>query len=187
MSRYLDIRLLPDAEFPTHQLLAALYAKLHRALVQLGTSRIAVVFPDYAQHPASLGARIRLMGPHEDLVRLEALEWQKGMRDHIEVGVMSDVPANAIARALRRVQAKSSPERLRRRQMRRHDLTEAEALKRVPDSAPERLGLPFVQLASASTGQVFRLYLRLSVPQASSMSGPFNTYGLSTTATVPWF
>jgi len=187
MSHYLDIHLLPNPEIPAYQLLAALYAKLHRALVQLDTSRIAVSFPDYSQSPAHLGSRLRLIGPEADLHELLTLEWRKGIRDHIKVGPVAEVPANAVQRALRRVQAKSSPERLRRRQMRRHALTEAQARERVPDTVGERLKLPFVQLASSSTGQPFRIYLRLSAPAANHVIDKFNGYGLSGTATIPWF
>ena len=187
MSHYLDIHLLPDPEIPTHHLLAALYAKLHRALVQLASDRIAVGFPDYCAAPANLGNRLRLIGPEADLASLMALAWMQGLRDHCDVSGIAPVPAGATPRALRRVQAKSSPERLRRRQIRRHGLTEAEALERVPDSAAESLRLPFVQLASGSTGQSFRLYLRLGAPEPEATEGAFNTYGLSATATIPCF
>lgn len=187
MDHYLDIHLLPDPEFPPHQLLAALYAKLHRSLVQLGASRIAVSFPGYSVSPPRLGARFRLIGSAPDLTALMASDWLRGMRDHVKVDAVAVVPADAVQRALRRVQAKSSPARLRRRQMRRHGLTESEAMQRVPDSAEERLELPFVQLASGSTGQTFRLYLRLGEPQQNRSAGLFNAYGLSPTATIPCF
>jgi len=114
-------------------------------------------------------------------------DWLRGMRDHIKVDAVAVVPADAVQRTLRRVQAKSSPARLRRRQMRRHGFSEVEAVQRVPDSAEERLDLPFVQLASGSTGQNFRLYLRLGAPQQSRSTGTFNTFGLSSTATIPCF
>jgi CRISPR-associated endonuclease Csy4 len=97
------------------------------------------------------------------------------------------VPADAVQRSLRRVQAKSSPERLRRRQMRRHGLTEQHARERVPDSAAELLTLPCGVRARASTGQSFPLYLRLGPAESTAQVGTFNAYGLSTSATTPWF
>ncbi|MDT4877769.1 CRISPR-associated endonuclease Cas6/Csy4 [compost metagenome] len=114
-------------------------------------------------------------------------DWLTGMRDHTEVTPVAAVPAEAVPRSLRRVQAKSSPERLRRRQMRRHGLTEEQAQDRVPDSAVELLKLPYVMLTSASTGQTFRLYLRLSPAFGNAQPGTFNAYGLSASATTPWF
>lgn len=187
MDHYLDIHLLPDPEFPPHQLLSALYAKLHRALVQSGASGVAVSFPAYSEAPPRLGTCFRLIGSAPDLGALMAQDWLRGMRDHIKVDAVAVVPADAVQRTLRRVQAKSSPARLRRRQMRRHGLSEAEAVQRVPDTAEERLDLPFVQLASGSTGQTFRLYFRLGAPQKGRSTGAFNAFGLSATATIPCF
>ena len=187
MTHYFDIALLLDPEFPSHQLLSALYAKLHRALVQLANSRVAVSFPDYSVAPPRLGSRIRLIGSKSDLDLLTVQDWTGGVRDHVRFGTVDVVPAGAVPRTLVRVQAKSSPQRLRRRQIRRHGLSENEALERLPDTVAEKLRLPFVQLVSSSTGQPFRVYLRLGEPQTSARSGAFNSFGLSGTATIPWF
>jgi CRISPR-associated endonuclease Csy4 len=187
MSYYLDIHLRPDPEFPAHQLMAALYSKLHRALVQMGNRHVAVSFPGYSVSPPNLGNCLRLIGPETELHRLQSLEWLRGMRDHVDMSSLARVPTHAQARALRRVQAKSSPERLRRRQMRRHGLSTEEAMRRIPDSAVETLRLPFVHLASSSTGQRFRFFLKLDEPAPGPVAGEFNAYGLSATATIPWF
>jgi CRISPR-associated endonuclease Csy4 len=187
MSHYLDIHLRRDPEFPAHQLMAALYSKLHRAFVQTGNRHVAVSFPGYSTLPSQLGNCLRLIGPEAELRRLHSLEWLHGMRDHVDVKPPAIVPKHAQVRALRRVQAKSSPERLRRRQMRRHGLSAEEARQRIPDSAIEKLRLPFVQLASSSTGQRFCLFLKLDEPASGPIEGEFNAYGLSATATIPWF
>lgn len=187
MSHYIDIHLRPDPEFPAHQLMGALYAKVHRLLAKVQASTIGVSFPGYKTVPATLGHTLRLVGPKADLAGLMEHDWLKGMRDHTEVMQVAAVPADAVQRILRRVQAKSSPERLRRRQMRRHGLTEEQAQERVPDSAAELLNLPFVVFTSASTGQTFRLYLRLGPAVGNAQAGTFNAYGLSASATTPWF
>lgn len=185
---YVDIRIRPDMEFPAHQLMSALYAKLHRALVQNGMTTVGVAFPSYCLSPPDLGATLRLLGPASDLDRLMARDWLQGMRDHVAGTPISEVPANAGYRRLRRVQAKSSPERLRRRQMRRHGFTEDEARAAVPASVAERLKLPFVEVASASTGQQFRIFLQLGEAESQAPLTPeFNAYGLSSTSTIPWF
>ncbi|GAA0234702.1 hypothetical protein GCM10009125_24560 [Castellaniella daejeonensis] len=62
-----------------------------------------------------------------------------------------------------------------------------EAVHAIPDSVEEQPDLPYVQLRSASTGQRFCLFLALGDPQPEAVSGVFNTYGLSSTATLPWF
>lgn len=187
MDHYLDLRLLPDPEFPEHQLRDALFAKLHRALVQLQSDDLGISYPDADERAHRLGGRLRLHGSASALERLMAQPWLAGMRDHLHLGAIAPVPAGARHRQVQRVQAKSSPERLRRRQMRRHGLSAEEARARIPDSAAEQLKLPFLELASRSTGQRYRLFLRHGPLQATPIAGPFNAYGLSPTATVPWF
>jgi CRISPR-associated endonuclease Csy4 len=187
MSHYLDIHLRPDPELPAHLLLSALYAKLHRAFVELQTNEIGITFPAYQSSPPSLGDHLRLVGPASVLERLISSSRLGGMRDHLRWEPVALVPATAEHRRLRRVQAKSNPARLRRRQMKRHGLSEAEALARVPDTAVKLLRLPFLQVRSASTGQPFLLFLELGAPQPEASEGEFNAYGLSTCRTVPWF
>ncbi|RQO53335.1 type I-F CRISPR-associated endoribonuclease Cas6/Csy4 [Paucibacter sp. KBW04] len=184
---YIDIQLQADPDFPAHQLLSALYAKLHRALVQLQSKQIGVGFPDYSERPISLGSVLRLFGPEAALAQLMAQSWLTGMHDHVRVTASAPVPTAASHRWLTRKQAKSNPQRLRRRQMKRHGISADEALARVPDTAAEQLYLPFVQIRSASTGQSFNLFLALSEPVAEPSLGEFNAYGLSANATVPWF
>ena len=85
MTHYLDIHLRPDPEIPTHHLMAALYAKLHRGLATGQVGTIGVSFPGYKAAPATLGGTLRLVGPQLDLSRLMEHDWLKGMRDHSEV------------------------------------------------------------------------------------------------------
>jgi CRISPR-associated endonuclease Csy4 len=185
---YFDIQLLADPELAPHVLMAALFSKLHKALSAYGGDEIGIGFPAYAKPlAAQLGDRLRLFGTREALAGLRATAWLGALGEHVRAGVIAPVPDHAEHRALRRVQAKSSPARLRRRQMKRHGFSEAEALERVPDHAAEFLRLPFVQLSSASTGQIFRLFLSLGEPQAVVMQGGFNAYGLSSTRTIPCF
>lgn len=187
LSHYIDIHLRPDPEFPANHLMAALYAKLHRVLVQVHACTLAVSFPGYGVSPITLGASLRLLGPATDLARLMEHRWLQGMHDHVTVGAMGVVPELAPARSLRRVQAKSGVERQRRRQMRRHGLSHEQACERLPDGCSERLNLPYLNLLSASSGQRFRLFLQLGPCVGATPAGEFNSYGLSTQATIPWF
>lgn len=187
LTHYIDIHLRPDPDFADSQLLAALYAKAHRALARLGSDDLAICFPGYNEKPLGLGQTLRVLGNSTRLAQLMALNWLSGMSDHVRVGSVSQVPADATYRRLNRVQAKSNPGRIRRRLMKRHNLSSAQAQERVPDSAAEKLRLPFLSLQSSSSGQKFFLFLRLQAPVASASSGTFNAYGLSATATIPWF
>ena len=187
LSHYIELRLRPDPEVaPTH-LLAALYTRLHRALAAQGTASIAVTFPDYSAERHSLGERLRLHGSEAELQPWTTGEWLGSVRDHVSATPLLPVPAEVQHRTLRRVQVKSSPERLRRRLMKRHSLTQEQASERIPDSLARTTPLPYMQLASTSTAQQFRLFLALGAAQESVQAGNFNAYGLSTTATVPWF
>ena len=187
MTHYLDIHLRPDPEFSAAHLLAALYAKLHRALARLEAGCVGVSFPGHGKSAHRLGDCLRRIGPADNLAGLMAQVWTSGIRDHVNVGNIAPVPATAQHRTLRRVQAKSNPERLRRRQMKRHGLTAAHTQQQVPDSVGERLDLPYIQMTSSSTGKTFRLFLSLGPPQATSAAGTFNSYGLSSGATIPWY
>jgi CRISPR-associated endonuclease Csy4 len=186
-SHHLDIKLRPNPDLPSHQILAAVYAKLHNALVRVKASDVAVCFPEYSHSPPDLGETIRLIGTQLNLTEVMSVPWSKAVLDYITVGKISEVPAVVEHRQLTRVQAKSNPERLRRRQMKRHGLTADQARERVPDRAVEKLRLPFLSVASASSGQSFLLFLRLSPPLSNPREGHFNSYGLSVTATIPWF
>jgi len=183
MDHYIDIRLRPDPEFSAQTLLSALYSKLHRALAERGSSDIGISFPEYA--PRYLGPCLRLHGTRATLTELGD-RWLTGMRDHCTLAPIQPVPADATHRRLIRVQAKSNPARLRRRHMRRHAVTAAQAQDAIADNVAERLDLPFIRLRSSSTAQSFPLFLRRGDPEPPQ-PGSFNAYGLSQKATVPWF
>jgi CRISPR-associated endonuclease Csy4 len=186
MDHYHDIRLRPDPEFPPTLLMNALFAKLHRALAGNHELSIGISFPEHGTSPPNLGQRLRLHGAADALSRLADLCWQEGMADHVRQLPITPVPAAAAHCTVRRVQAKSSPARLRRRRMRRHGIGAESAVAAIPDQAVEHLNLPYLQLRSSSTGEHFRLYLRHS-PADRPMAGTFNAYGLSRDGTLPWF
>ncbi|ABM57215.1 type I-F CRISPR-associated endoribonuclease Cas6/Csy4 [Verminephrobacter eiseniae] len=188
-THYIDITLRPDPEFSPAHLLNALHAQLHLALVQLGTGDVGVSFPGFilrGEH-SHLGTTLRLHGATSALQRLQALSWLRGMRDHVKTSEVAPVPTHTQHRVVRRVQAKSSPERSRRRLMRRLEIDEAQALQRIPDQEGRRLALPYLRLQSASKGQVFRLFIEHGPLLDTPSPGSFGTYGLSTQATIPWF
>ena len=188
MSHYLDIHLRPDPEITPHQLLSGLYARLHRALVQLGSHDIGVSFPGHDDRKPGLGTHVRLHAPMESLRALAATPWLNGLIDHLKLSDIKRVPDQVQYRQVMRVQAKSSPSRLRRRAMRRHGLDEEAAAQRIPDSAAEHLRLPYVVIGSRSTGQAsFPLFIRHGPLQQVPQAGTFNGYGLSQDATIPWF
>jgi CRISPR-associated endonuclease Csy4 len=188
MNRYIDFHLLPDPEFPGSFLMNALFAKLHRFLVELNNRERGVSFPLLQQERPTLGDCLRVHGAAESLEQLLARNWLAGMGDHVQILGIKTVPDQAQQHCrVRRVQPKSNVDRLRRRQMRRHGFTLEEAAMRIPDTAEQYVTLPFLQIKSLSTGQQFRLFIDQSKPVPQAVPGEFNSYGLSLTATVPWF
>ncbi|ROH87787.1 type I-F CRISPR-associated endoribonuclease Cas6/Csy4 [Stagnimonas aquatica] len=185
MDHYLDIRLRPDPDFVAIDLLSALVSKLHRALARLADGKVGISFPD--SKAMYLGDRLRLHGGLSSLQSLMGSDWLKGMRDHVQLSEPVAVPVGAKHRVVKRVQAKSSPERLRRRQIKRHGMTPQQAQEKVPDSAAETLSLPYLLLRSASTGQRFPLFVEHGPLLEAAVPGSFSSYGLSDVATVPWF
>ncbi len=189
-THYIDITLLPDPEFSHAHLLGALVAKLHRALVQLGTDNIGVSYPQHVNAPLpkrTLGTVLRLHGTPPDLQQLMALPWLQGMRDHTKFSAPNPVPPHAQHRTVRRRQFKTSAERLRRRRMQRKGETAEQAAEAIPDCVERKPSLPYVQLRSSSTGQPFFLFIEHSPLEPMAVDGGFNAYGLSSGATIPWF
>ena len=186
IDRYVDIRLRPDLDFAETHLMNALFSKLHFALVRINSIDIGVSFPDVNPLRPSLGGCLRLHGYREALEALSAEDWMVGMHDHILLASMACVPASTSHRYVGRVQAKISPERMRRRQMKRHGLNEEQVCAQIPQVVAQRLSLPYLTLPSRSTGQTFRLFIDHVMAPAPT-TGHFNAYGLSGSATVPWF
>ena len=187
MDKYQDIRLLPDPEFAPQVLLNYLFARLHKALVGIDNQEVGISFPEFDSGRPWLGECLRLHGTSSSLDQIQAMGWVGHMRDHVSMGPVADVPAIAGHRVVRRVQAKSSPERLRRRLMKRKGITYGQAKEMIPDSAAQALALPFLAIRSRSTGQNFRLFVDHGQVLEQPIAGGFNSYGLSAGATVPWF
>lgn len=187
MDAYIDIVLLPDPEFPATTLMSALFGKFHRGLVRYGEGAIGVSFPEIRDEMRSLGNRLRLHGALETLRGFQQTDWLTGMRDHVSVNPARVVPTSARHRVVRRVQAKSNPERQRRRLIARKGISAEQAMQIIPDSTAERLNLPYLVLTSQSTGQQFRLFVEHLAIREQAVDGEFSAYGLSSTATVPWF
>ena len=128
MDHYLEIRVLPDPEFSEEMLMAALVAKLHRALGQRGQGDIGISFPAYG---LKLGPVLRVHGHHQALSELEALSWRKGLSDYCMSSDIQPVPVVNQWRCVSRVQVKSSAQRLMRRSVKKGWLTEEEAQQRL--------------------------------------------------------
>lgn len=184
MDHYIEIRVLPDPEFSEEMLMAALVAKLHRAMGQRGQGDIGISFPAHGMKP---GPVLRLHGTRPALSELETFTWRKGLSDYCLSSDIQPVPVVSQWRCVSRVQVKSSAQRLLRRSVKKGWLTEEEAQQRLLTMQEARTDLPWLNMRSLSTGQSFKLFIRHGDVLAAPVSGTFTTYGLSASATVPWF
>lgn len=184
MNFYLEITISPDPEFKDTMLMSELFFKLHRFLVQRAKGDIGISFPSIDK---TLGNCLRLHGSKEALNQSIAVSWLGMLSDHVYISNILQVPEGIKHRVVRRVQVKSSVERLRRRSVSKGWLTEEEAIKQIPLSNEKRLKLPFVQLKSSSSRQNFKLFIQHGPLKDKGESGVFTFYGLSGSATVPWF
>jgi CRISPR-associated endonuclease Csy4 len=195
LTHFVDFLVLPDPEFELTHLMSALFAKLHRALFdreqQQGICDLGVSFPEHEQARIKLGPLLRLHGTETALTAFISTPWLEGMRDHLRMPLAVQlVPSSCKTYVVvRRVQANSNPERLRRRLLKRNPEMKPEtARSQIPDSAAEHLRLPFVQIRSRSTGQAYRLFVQHAPANGAAVLGHFTSYGMSQAgSTVPWF
>jgi CRISPR-associated endonuclease Csy4 len=183
MDSYIDIRLIPDAELPINRLLSALYTKLHKALCDLKSESIGVSFPAYN---VMLGNVLRLHSTEADLDKLEAFDWLCGLRGYCEISTIKLVPAEVKFRVVSRKQTTMSKSKLKRL-LKRGSITEEETKGYKAKLFIKGIDNPSVELVSGSNGQIHRRYIGFSPLLDKPISGNFDQFGLSKTATVPWF
>lgn len=183
MDKYITITLKPDAEMPVNRLLNSVYIKLHKALHDLQNSSIGVSFPSYQ---LTLGHVIRLHGNEVNLDKLQKLNWLGGMMGYCEISDILPVPDTAQFRNISRIQTTMSQSKLKRL-IKRGSITEAEVKDYKAKMFSQGLDNPYVELESISNGHRHRRYLAFGQLQSSPTEGTFDTFGLSKTATIPWF
>lgn len=184
MDYYQDIRVLADAETADHVVMAQLFQRLHQYLQRAADGRIGISFPEVK---LMLGNRLRLHGSQKDLSALQQCDWQHGLKDYIHCDVISRVPEKKSWRTVRRVQVKSSAERLRRRSVKKGWLSESEAQQRINAINEQRSDLPFLFIKSGSNGNAYPFFIEHGPVVSAPIPGEFSSYGLSATTPIPWF
>tara|TARA_B110001450_G_scaffold252942_1_gene275534 strand:+ start:264 stop:812 length:549 start_codon:yes stop_codon:yes gene_type:complete len=182
MKYYIDITLLPDAEIPATVLMNATYTKLHKALYASNTS-IGVSFPEYQ---VTLGNVLRLHGDEIDLMALQKPDWLGGMKGYSKLSDILAVPKSVQYRSISRKQPTMTQAKLNRL-LKRGSITETEAKQYKAKMYAKGLDSPYLALQSGSNGHYHRRYIEFSVLQEKPITGQFDQFGLSKTATVPWF
>ncbi|MFK5881757.1 MAG: type I-F CRISPR-associated endoribonuclease Cas6/Csy4 [Sulfurospirillum sp.] len=183
MDYYLDIRLLPTKEMRENVLLNQVYSSFHKRLYDLKSTTIGVSFPEYR---LKLGRLLRIHGTREDLERLEEKDWLGKYRDFCKVGTITAVPQNVKYRIVSRVQQNMTEAKLRRL-IKRGSISDEEVKKYRIKMYEGGLDNPFVELVSISNGQRHRRFIEFGKLEDVVIEDKFDLFGLSKTATIPWF
>ena len=95
LSHYINLHLRPDPETTPHQLLAALFTRLHRALAAAQKTpagpKIAVGFPGYDGSRHTLGECLRLQLLHEtpgSICVIDRFDDPVAMREFVNAGML---------------------------------------------------------------------------------------------------
>jgi len=183
MDHYIDIRILPDAELQENMLLNKVYIKFHKALCDLNADDIGVSFPEYK---IKLGCLLRIHGKVERLIELQKMQWLGGLAGYCDISEIKFIPDYTDFRIISRIQTTMSPAKYRRL-LARGTITEKEQKQYKAKMFQKGLDNPYVELKSASTSKKYRRYLSFSDFLDTLVEGKFDQFGLSKSATIPWF
>jgi len=200
MKYYIEITLLPNDEIPIYFLWQKLYQQIHLGLVEIkdtnGNVPVAASFPKYSEGLNHLGCRLRLFASTRDqLQQLNIDKWLSRLTDYCHCTSIKEVPqsVNTFAR-FERKQFKTNIERRARRRIKSTGESLEQAIKYLKARGFEdkETKLPYIYLESSSSSEdstnrhKYRLFIEKNMVD-EPMRGVFSTYGLSKTATVPWF
>ncbi|WP_434339123.1 type I-F CRISPR-associated endoribonuclease Cas6/Csy4 [Motilimonas cestriensis] len=183
MDSYIDIRLQPDAELPEAELSSKVFTKFHKALVTLNTDQIGISFPEMN---VKLGLLFRLHGEASLLHDLQGLKWLGPLAGYCQTSEILVVPEQVHYRVITVKRSNLSRAKLRRLIARGN--IDNDGKKRYKHKMLNQgFDNPYLDLRSGSTGQVHRKFFEFGQLQLKPAYGKFDSYGLSKTATVPWF
>ena len=186
MDHYLDVLFDASVDFPLVNQMASFYQGVHSYLVE-SKAQLGVTLPEMRLRSRSpLGSFIRLHGEKKALIAFCKSSFLLRIRSPFRMNEILSVPSISQHRTFWRHQPKSMIQ-MRKRAMKRHALTEEQAVERYPLETQAHSLLPYLELRSLSTRQSFKLFFVQGATQSKPVSGEFNTYGLSSTATLPWF
>ena len=200
MNFYQELTFVSNAEVNLGFIWEKVFQQLHITLVEnkigVNESAIGFSFVSYGVHQFPLGNKLRLFANSEnELVKLDIHECLKRLNDYCHVGFIKPVPADIKQYALfkRKIvkTIKSKAKRKAKYLNKPYDEVLSSLLK---DGEPIKKKLPYINVESLSTKKRFDQNVSypflLFIEQTlfdSPQDGSFDCYGLSKTATVPWF
>lgn len=183
MDSYIEITIKPDAEMRENVLLNKVFTKLHKALVTLNSDSIGVSFPHYK---VMLGKVLRIHSCRSILHDFSSLDWLGGLIGYCTVSEIKLVPNDCEYRTISRIQSNMSQAKLKRL-IKRGSISEEDAKNYKAKMFTKGLENPYLELKSGSNGYKHRRYLNFGTLLAKPTQGKFDQFGLSKTATIPWF
>ncbi|MEI6894440.1 MAG: type I-F CRISPR-associated endoribonuclease Cas6/Csy4 [Colwellia sp.] len=183
MDHYIDIKIIPDAEMRENALLNKVYTKFHKALFDLKSNRIGVSFPEYH---VKLGKLIRVHGEQSILNDFQGSNWLSGLSGYCKVSDIVKVPEKCKHRVISRKQANMTESKLRRL-IKRGSIKPEEIKAYKAKMFSQGLDHAFLELDSGSNGHNHRRFIEFGHLLEKALAGEFDQFGLSKTATIPWF
>lgn len=196
MKYYQDITFLPDAEANLGFLWYKVYKQVHLALAENkiaeNQSAVALSFPGYGNKAFPLGDKLRLFaGSQFQLEQLNINQWLSRLTDYTHVKPIKLVPEEINQYAcFKRKQFKSNLQKEAVRRVKYKGEPVEKALAHFAHYEKES-ALPYINMSSLSmdnngSSRDFKLFVARNLFDKPN-EGQFNCYGLSKTATVPWF
>lgn len=183
MNSYFDIELKPDTEMRENVLMNKVYTKLHKILFDMKATDIGVSFPKYK---VMLGKVLRVHSSSEYLAQLQSSNWLGGLSGYCAISELQTIPVEAKHRMVSRIQMNMTQSKLNRLK-KRGSITASEVKEYKAKMFSKGLDNPYVELESGSNGHKHRRYIKFSEVLDKPTMGKFDSFGLSKTATVPWF
>ncbi len=129
---------------------------------------------------------LRIHGVEQDLRILQKSDWVGGMNGYCNISDITPVPVDIKYRTVSRVQTTMSKSNLKRL-LKRGSITEDEVKNYKAKMFKQSLDNPYLELISGSNGHKHRRYIEFGEISEKPVKGQFDKFGLSKTATVPWF
>lgn len=206
MKQYIELTLLSNNEISLYFIWQKLYQQVHLALVeqQDGNGKVAIgaSFPEYLcdddKKHYRLGSKLRLFA--QSSAELEALninQWLSRLTDYMHISsikpVLDSVTTNVSFYRVNRLKSNVEKARINSQRL---SITFEQALEKLEGRSEKQSNAPYIRMTSLSSyGQSgneksqFRLVIGKKETDSNGAGERklFNTYGLSKTATVPWF
>ncbi|MFU8844575.1 MAG: type I-F CRISPR-associated endoribonuclease Cas6/Csy4, partial [Bacteroidales bacterium] len=153
MKYYIDISLLPDAEATSGFIWEKMFQQIHLALAaqsENGASAVAIAFPGYGKGQFPLGGKLRLLSRDEaTLQQLNISHWLSRLTDYVHITSIRPIPEKVKGHSIyKRLQPKSSSERLARRKAKREGITFEQAMAALSGRKDVHVKTPFINMIS---------------------------------------